>query len=295
MTCGALIVDKPQGWTSHDVVNKVRRLAGERAVGHLGTLDPLATGVLPLLIGAATRLARFYGQSDKVYEARMRFGFATDTYDAEGEPATEQVEVVLDREKLERALGGFLGRMQQLPPRFSAKKVGGVPSYKLARARKDVELPPVEVEIFSIEVREISANEACLRVHCASGTYVRSLAHDVGMVLGCGAHLAGLRRTKSGEFSIGEAHTLEELQRWKDESRFEDAVLPAAQLLPGFPAVVTDAVTLAQIRNGRDFHTNPFLVRAGAQFVKALTEGGSLVAIGQAVLPNLYHPVVVLA
>jgi tRNA pseudouridine55 synthase len=277
------------------VVNKVRRLAGERSVGHLGTLDPLATGVLPLLIGTATRLARFYGQSDKVYEARVRFGFATDTYDADGEATTEPVDVVLDRELLERALAGFTGRIQQLPPRFSAKKVGGVPSYKLARAKKDVELAPVDVEIFSIDLLDVSGSEAALRVHCGSGTYVRSLAHDLGLVLGCGAHLAELRRTKSGEFSIGAAHTLEELQQWKDESRFEEAVLPAAALLPGFPAVVTDAVTLAQIRHGRDFHTNPFLVKAGSQFVKAVSESGSLVAIGQAVLPNLYHPVVVLA
>jgi tRNA pseudouridine55 synthase len=272
------------------VVAKVRRLAGERSVGHLGTLDPLATGVLPLLIGTATRLARFYTQSDKVYEARVRFGFSTDTYDAEGERTTEPVAVALDRERLEGALDAFRGTIQQMPPRFSAKKIGGVPAYKLARAKKEVELAPVEIEIFSLDLLEVQGDEASFRVHCSSGTYVRSIAHDLGLVLGCGAHLAELRRTRSGEFSIDQAHTLEWL-----EGRVEQAVLPAAALLPGFPSVETDALTAAQIRNGRDFRTNPFLVKSGTHFVKALSEGGALLAIGQAVLPNVYHPVVVLA
>ena len=174
-------------------------------MGHLGTLDPMATGVLPLLIGPATRLAKFYGQADKIYEARIRFGFATNTYDAEGEPTSEPMDVSLDRDVIERAIDGFRGPISQIPPAFSAKKIRGVPAYKLARQEKAVELAAVDVEIFSLDLLAVEGDEAALRVHCGSGTYIRSLAHDLGRVLGCGAHLAQLRRTKSGDFGIEEA------------------------------------------------------------------------------------------
>jgi tRNA pseudouridine55 synthase len=284
-----LVVDKPEGWTSHDVVNRVRRLAGERSIGHLGTLDPMGTGVLPLLIGSATRLAKFFTRADKVYEVSIRFGFATDTYDATGERAGDELPVSFTREELEEALTGFHGVIQQLPPRFSAKKIRGVPAYKLARAHKEVELAPVEIEIFEIQILSFAVDQAALRVHCGSGTYVRSLAHDLGLVLQCGAHLTALRRTRSGDFAIENAHTLQQL-----EQNIVDAVLPASQLLPGFPAVVVDSASEAQIRHGRNFRTNPFRVDTGAKFVKALTESGALLAVGEAVLPNLYHPVVVL-
>ncbi len=193
-------MDKPAGWTSHDVVNKIRRIAGERSVGHLGTLDPLATGVLPLLVGRATRLAKFYGSSDKVYEATIRFGFATTTYDTEGDATTDAVSVTLDREQLDGALAQFRGPISQVPPAFSAKKIRGVAAYKLARRDQVVELAPVNVEIHSLELLRVSGDMVELRVHCSSGTYIRSLAHDLGQVLGCGAHLTVLRRTRSGEF-----------------------------------------------------------------------------------------------
>jgi tRNA pseudouridine55 synthase len=284
-----LVIDKPEGWTSHDVVNRARRLAQERSIGHLGTLDPMGTGVLPLLIGSATRLAKFFTRADKVYEVRVRFGIATDTYDATGERAGDELPVTFTRDELQRALAGFHGVIQQLPPRFSAKKIRGVPAYKLARAKKEVELAPVEIEIFSVEVLNFEGQEAALRVHCGSGTYVRSLAHDLGLVLGCGAHLTALRRTRSGDFTIEQAYTLEQL-----ETSIEEKVLPASQLLPGFPSVTIDPASEAQIRHGRNFRTSPFRVDTGARFVKALTENGALLAIGEAVLPNLYHPVVVL-
>jgi tRNA pseudouridine55 synthase len=284
-----LVVDKPEGWTSHDVVNRVRRLAQERSIGHLGTLDPMGTGVLPLLIGSATRLAKFFTRADKVYEVRVRFGFATDTYDATGERASEEVPVTFTREELERTLAGFHGVIQQLPPRFSAKKIRGVPAYKLARANQDVELAPVEIEIFEIAILAFEGGQAALRVHCGSGTYVRSLAHDVGLVLGCGAHLTALRRTRSGDFALEQAYTLEQL-----ETDIEHKVLPASKLLPDFPPVTVDPASETQIRHGRNFRTSPFRVDTGAKFVKALTESGALLAIGEAVLPNLYHPVVVL-
>jgi tRNA pseudouridine55 synthase len=279
-------VDKPAGWTSHDVVNKIRRITGEHSVGHLGTLDPLATGVLPLLLGRATRLAKFYGSSDKVYEATIRFGFATTTYDTEGDATTEAVSVSLDPEQLELALTQFRGGIEQVPPAFSAKKIRGVAAYKLARRDQVVELAPVRVEIHGLELLRVSGDTAELRVHCSSGTYIRSLAHDLGGVLGCGAHLVDLRRTRSGEFQT--AHTIEKL-----ETDFASVMIPAAGLLPSFPMVEVDDTAAAQIRHGRDFRTNPFRA-LDAKYVKAVSEIGELIAIGQAVLPNLYHPVVVL-
>ena len=259
----------------------------------MGTLDPLATGVLPLLIGPATRLAKFYAKAEKVYEARVRFGFATNTYDSEGEQTSGPVAVHLIREELERALSKFRGVIQQTPPPFSAKKIGGVPAYKLARKKEAVTLAPVEIEIFSIELLDATNDEADLRIHCGTGTYVRSLAHDLGADLGCGAHLIALRRTRSGDFGIEESHTLAQLETMKDRGNLETAILPARSLLPQFPAVLTDEILAAHIRAGRNFHTSPFRVPADALLIKATLDDGALLAIAEAVLPNVYHPIVV--
>src|SRR5215471_15362939 len=208
---GVLIVDKPAGLTSHDVVNRVRRLLNQRSVGHLGTLDPMATGVLPLVIGNFTRLAQFYVGSEKTYEGTVRFGFCTDTYDAEGEPTTEPKTVRLSREELEPAIGKFRGVIEQVPPPFSAKKIKGVPAYKLARKQKEVNLAPVQVEIKELEVLGVDVDRMRFRARVASGTYMRSVAHDLGQLMGCGAHLESLRRTTVAEFTVHDAHTLEEL------------------------------------------------------------------------------------
>ena len=291
---GAVIVDKPSGWTSHDVVNKVRRLAGTKKVGHLGTLDPGATGVLPLVIGRATRLAQFYTRNDKIYEGTVHFGYSTDSYDAEGEPTSPPQDVVLDRDRLEAALQKFRGPFVQMPPQVSAKKIAGRPAYELARKNQPVELKPVEVEVYSLEVLRWEGCEADIRIHCSAGTYVRSIAHDAGQALGCGAFLKALRRTASGDFKIEAARTLDQLIALAAEGRFAEAVIPAAELLPEFPAEMVDALTAGQIRNGRDFRTSPFQTRGGGHFVKAVTREGQLVAIGEARLPHLYHPVLVL-
>ena len=291
---GAVVVDKPSGWTSHDVVNKVRRFAGTKKVGHLGTLDPSATGVLPLVIGRATRLAQFYTRNDKIYEGVIHFGYATDTYDADGQPASPAREILLDRESLEAALQKFRGPFAQIPPPVSAKKIGGRPAYEMARKQQPVDLKPVDVEVYSLELLGIEGCEASVRVHCSAGTYVRGIAHEAGQALGCGAFLQSLRRTASGDFKIASARTLEQLAALAEEGRFAEAVIPAAQLLPEFPSEMVDALTAGQIRNGRDFRTSPFHVRSGGRFVKAVTPEGQLVAIGEARLPNLYHPVLVL-
>jgi tRNA pseudouridine55 synthase len=291
---GVIVVDKPREWTSHDVVNKMRRLAGTRKVGHLGTLDPGATGVLPLVIGRATRLAQFFTRNDKTYEGVIRFGYSTDSYDMDGVATSEDTPVSLEREALESLLDRFRGKLQQVPPPVSAKKVAGRPSYELARKGVAVELPPVAVEIYELELLAIEGCEATVRMHCSAGTYVRSIAHDAGQALGCGAFLKALRRTASGDFKIESARTLEDLAELAQKDRLQEALIPAAQLLPAFPAELVDAITVGQIRNGRDFRVSPFQAREGTRYVKAVTPQGELVAIGEARLPHVYHPVLVL-
>ncbi len=291
---GAVIVDKPSGWTSHDVVNKVRRLAGTTKVGHLGTLDPGATGVLPLVIGRATRLAQFYTRNDKIYEGVIHFGYSTDTYDADGQPTSPVQDVQLDHDSVEAALQKFRGAFSQVPPPVSAKKIAGRPAYEMARKQQPFELKPVDVEVYSLDLLRVEDSEAEIRVHCSAGTYLRSIAHEAGQSLGCGAFLKSLRRTASGDFKIDAARTLVQLAELAEAGRFADAVIPAAQLLPEFPAEMVDALTAGQIRNGRDFRVSPFRAHSGGRFVKAVTPEGQLVAIGEARLPNLYHPVLVL-
>src|SRR5690349_3269418 len=192
---GVLIIDKPGGMTSHDVVNRVRRMLNQKSVGHLGTLDPMATGVLALVVGNLTRLAQFYTAAEKIYEGQIRFGTATDTYDADGDQVGEAQEVQLLQEQLEGLAAKFRGTIQQLPPPFSAKKIKGVPAYKLARKQKEVTLKAVRVEIKEFEILTCDADRVQFRARVGSGTYMRSVAHDLGKALGCGAHLERLRRT----------------------------------------------------------------------------------------------------
>lgn len=291
---GVLVVDKAPGWTSHDVVNKIRRIAGTRKAGHLGTLDPSATGVLPVLLNRATRLAQFFSANEKEYVGVIRFGWATTTYDSGGEMLGERTEVSLDSGDVERALAGFRGTFMQTPPPVSAKKVEGRPAYVLARKNLPVELKPVEVTVHELEILELWRDAVRIRVRTSAGTYLRSIAHDAGRRLGCGAHLAELRRTRSGPFEIGQARTLEELAALAAAGELKQALIPAAELLPEFPVEIVDKVTEAQIRNGRDFRVSPFRVRGQAKYVKAVNGEGELVALGEPVLPNVYHPVLVL-
>jgi tRNA pseudouridine55 synthase len=227
---GVIIVDKPSGWTSHDVVNRLRRILGQRSVGHLGTLDPLATGVLPLVTGSLTRLAQFYTVSEKTYEGVIRFGFATNTYDADGEPLEANVGTAapdspegrkpdLSLEALQNLSARFIGVIDQVPPPFSAKKIQGVPAYKLARKQQEVILKPVQVEIKEFIITTVQGDRATFRARVASGTYMRSVAHEMGQQLGCGAHLESLRRIAVAEFEITQAHTLEEIENKLSESK----------------------------------------------------------------------------
>ena len=286
-----LIIDKPAGLTSHDVVNRVRRILGQRSVGHLGTLDPLATGVLPLVVGSLTRLAQFYTTSEKVYEGVMRFGFATDTYDAEGASTSPAQPVVLDAQKIEALAARFRGVIEQMPPPFSAKKIHGVPAYKLARRQKEVVLKPVQVEIKEFEILDVSADRVSFRARVASGTYMRSLAHDMGQHLGCGAHLESLRRTAVAEFEMADAHTLEQLAEAVANGGVENLFVHPRKLLPQLPSVTADEANAARIRSGRTVNL-PELSRA--RQVKVFYGQKELIAIATRVAGTLFHPKIVL-
>ena len=321
---GVIIVDKPAGWTSHDVVARMRRILGQRSIGHLGTLDPLATGVLPLVVGNLTRLAQFYTASEKTYEGVIRFGFATNTYDADGDPLDEVRPVtlnpvVLKLDQLQQLATGFLGLIEQLPPPFSAKKINGVPAYKLARKQQEVVLRPVQVEIKEFVILSVAEDRAHFRARVASGTYMRSVAHEMGQLLGCGAHLESLRRTAVAEFDISQAHTLEEINlhchsdsgtnchsdqsfpfpqgkgSGVEEPAFPDVIISLfihpRQLLPGFPCVAADESTVARIRSGRPVNL-PEVSRA--RHVKVFHGQSDLIAIASRVAGTLFHPKIVL-
>jgi tRNA pseudouridine55 synthase len=290
---GVIVVDKPRGWTSHDVVGKMRRIANTRKIGHLGTLDPLATGVLPLLLNRATRLAQFFTRNDKVYEGVIRFGFSTNTYDADGEPTSPDTPPTLSLDQLTHALAPFLGSFDQTPPPVSAKKVGGRKAYELARRNIEVNLPPVAVTVHSLDILRLEGAEAAIRVSCTAGTYIRSLAHDAGLRLGCGAHLSQLRRLVSGPFTIEQALPLDQLESLAAQGLLHEALVPSASLLPEFPSEIVDTLTEGQIRQGRPFRVSPFRSRGSARHIKAISREGELIAIGEVRLPNLYHPVIV--
>jgi tRNA pseudouridine55 synthase len=305
---GVIIVDKPAGWTSHDVVNRLRRILQQRSVGHLGTLDPLATGVLPLVTGSLTRLAQFYIASEKSYEGVIHFGFATNTYDADGEPLGDAVPVSLSLRDLQELATQFLGLIEQVPPPFSAKKIKGVPAYKLARKQQDVALPPVQVETKEFAITAVDAGRAHFRARVASGTYMRSIAHEMGQRIGCGAHLESLRRTAVAEFDISQAHTIEEIESKMKDCPSEPGSRPGEepavshhegiaalfihprQLLPHFPSVTADEPTAARIRSGRPVNL-PQLSRA--RQVKVFAGQSELIAIATRVAGTLFHPKIV--
>ena len=283
---GVVVIDKPQGLTSHDVVNRVRRILGQRSVGHLGTLDPSATGVLPIMTGNLTRLAQFYTHCEKVYEGVIRFGFATDTYDADGEATTPACDVHLDMEQLQALAADFRGVIEQVPPPFSAKKIAGVPAYKLARKKQEVTLKPVQVEIKELKILEVKDDRARFRARVASGTYMRSLAHDMGQSLGCGAHLASLRRTVVAEFVIEDAHTLEDLEQAIQRGSAEDIFVHPRRLLSQFPCVTATDENVALIRAGLAVNL-PEMSRA--PLVKVFRGQRELIAIATRVAGTLFH------
>ena len=260
---GALVIDKPRGKTSHDVVEAVRRLAGFRQIGHLGTLDPLATGVLVLVLGRATRLAQFYAGRRKRYECAVRFGFATDSYDADGTPLGPDQAPELNREAIEALLPRFLGKIQQVPPSFSAKKIQGRPAHELARKNKPVSLAAVEVEVFEFRLVEIEGPVARFMIECGSGTYIRSLAHELGQALGTGAHLAEIVRTAVGEFTLDHAISLDELAEDSRAGRLAERIIPLERLLPELPRVSVLPIVERRVCHGAKFNIQIAQIQPG--------------------------------
>jgi tRNA pseudouridine55 synthase len=309
---GALVINKPRGKTSHDIVESVRRIAGFRQIGHLGTLDPLATGVLVLLLGRATRLMRFYASRRKRYTCAARFGFATDTYDAEGEALEPDTAPTLDREKIELLAAEFRGRIRQMPPAFSAKKIHGRPAHELARKNKPVELKAVEVEVFEFQLTAIEGSVARFSVECGSGTYIRSLAHDLGQRYGTGAHLAEIVRTAVGEFTLDQASTLEELQEAGRAGKFAERVIRLEGMLPELPRATVLPIVERRIQHGAKFtlplaqiHAGQVVAAQGAPAelnagewqparLRVFNQQQQLIAIAEAVVPRTYQPVLVL-
>ena len=288
---GLLIVDKPGGMTSHDVVARVRRATDEASVGHLGTLDPMATGVLPLLLGKFTRLAQFFNASEKAYTGTIRFGFATDTYDAEGQMVGAACAPELTLETVRREAARFAGEIEQTPPPFSAKKIEGTPAYKLARAGKTPELKPVRITVEAFTVESVEGDTAQFALRISAGGYVRSIAHAMGQALGCGAHLASLCRTAAGPFTLEQALPLAEVEALCAEGVLEGRMVHPRELLPEMPAVHADEQTVGRIRNGMQVNLPEY---SGAALVKTFAGQREIVAIGRRVAGTLFQPFVVL-
>lgn len=298
---GVLIIDKPSGMTSHDVVARVRRILGIRQVGHFGTLDPFATGVLPLSVGKATRFAQFYLKSRKAYVGTMRLGFSTDTYDGTGTPTSEEVPVAVDAQSIEKLFREFTGRLMQTPPPYSAKRIGGTRAYELARQNKPVQLEPVGVEVYALELLSLDGISARFAVECSGGTYVRSLAHDIGQKLGCGAHLDGLRRTTVAEFTLERSVTLEGLEQAVREQRVTSCIVPLEALLPDCPELIVRGREEKSVRHGHEFElaqTERFGRGTGrlqsVSLLKIMNPDRRLIAVARHVSGSIYHPDLVL-
>ena len=293
---GVLVVDKPAGLSSHDVVAAVRRALRGARVGHTGTLDPIATGVLPLLVGRATRLARYLAGAHKSYEADVRFGWFTDTYDSAGAPTGPSQSAELDRVRLEAALDAFRGTFFQQPPAYSAKKVRGTRAYALARASREVQLEPVQVTVSSLRLEGLVGDTAKLVLTVSAGFYVRALAHDLGAVMGVGAHLAGLRRTSSGEFHLSQAVPFATLM--EEPGAAAAGLIPLGAVLTHLPGCRVNGEGLRWVRHGRDLEPRLLIDAPPAAPLgplRLLDEGGALVAL--AVVregSGALHPAVVL-
>jgi tRNA pseudouridine55 synthase len=309
---GILVVDKPPGKTSHDVVESVRRLVGFRQIGHLGTLDPLATGVLVLALGRATRLARFYTGRRKRYTCAIRFGFATDTYDAEGEALGPDAAPAIDAEQIAAWAQEFVGKIWQTPPAFSAKKIHGRPAHELARKNKPVALKPVEVDVYEFRLTGVEGSSARFSVECGAGTYIRSLAHDLGKRQGSGAHLSEIARVAVGEFTSEHAIPLADLAEDAKAGRLVSRIIPLESLLPELPQTSVLPIVEKRVRHGAKFNVSLAQIKPGyttaAQTapqeidsgewkparLRVFSNQGKLIAIAEPIVPRTYRPLVVL-
>ena len=272
---GVLVIDKPIGLTSHDVVQIIRRGTGIRRAGHTGTLDPRASGVLVVLIGPAVRLSEYVSASDKRYQATIRLGSTTDTYDSEGMVTSESPANHITEEKFDEILQTYVGEIEQVPPPYSAVKVKGKKAYEMARKGDQVELEPRKIQVYSLEILEWDPPEVVIDAYCSSGTYVRSLANDLGESLGTGAYLIGLRRTKSGRFTLREAVPLRRLKEAFQAGDWYKFLIPAADALGDWPAVELDADQVDLVRHGHRIPAEP----DSEGWSRAISQQGDLVAL----------------
>jgi tRNA pseudouridine55 synthase len=272
---GVLVIDKPVGLTSHDVVQIIRRGTGIRRAGHTGTLDPRASGVLVVLIGPAVRLSEYVSASDKRYQATIRLGSSTDTYDAEGRVTNSAPVGNITEDEFQETLEKFVGEIEQVPPPYSAIKVQGKKAYEMAREGEEVNLEPRTIKVYSLELLEWAPPEAVIDVFCSSGTYVRSLANDLGNALGCGAHLVGLRRTKSGRFTLRDAVPLRRLQESFVAGDWYKYLIPAAEALADWPMLELDADQVELIRHGHRIPAG----EGSTGWARGVSEQGDLVAL----------------
>jgi len=284
---GVLVVDKPVGMTSHDVVQIIRTGTGLRRAGHTGTLDPRASGVLVILVGPAVRLSEFVSASDKRYQAIIRLGSTTDTFDADGKLSESGQPVNVTEAQFEKVLATFVGEIEQIPPPYSAVKVQGRKAYELAREGEKVELAPRKITVHHLEVLEWAPPEVVIDVHCSSGTYVRSLANDLGAALGCGAYLVGLRRTKSGRFSLREAAPLRKLQEAFQAGNWYQYLIPAAEALVEWPAIELGPDDVENVRHG---HRVKAAADANPGMVRGISTQGELVALMELVTGETGDP-----
>lgn len=257
MANGILIVDKPDGWTSQDVAAKLRGVFHERRIGHGGTLDPMATGVLPIFVGRATRAAEFMESAEKEYIAGLRLGLVTNTQDTSGE-ALESRPVDVTREQLEAVLKQFTGRIQQIPPMYSAVKIGGKKLYELARKGQEIERKPREITIHALELLDGAGSDWTLRVHCSKGTYVRTLCHDIGAALGCGGCMSSLRRTMAGRFTLDGALTMQQILDFAAQGAPQELLLPVDAIFSQYPALIVTLAQTTRVRNGAEVRDREF-------------------------------------
>lgn len=272
---GVLVVDKPIGLTSHDVVQVIRRGTGIRRAGHTGTLDPRASGVLVILIGPAVRLSEYVSASDKRYQATIRLGSSTDTYDSEGTITSSASVDDITEDYFNEVLQRFVGEIEQVPPPYSAVKVQGRKAYDMAREGEEFELIPRIINVYSLEILEWALPEVVIDVYCSSGTYVRSLANDLGKQLGTGAHLVGLRRTKSGRFTLRDAVPLRRLQEAFDAGNWYRFLIPAAEAMADWPMVELDADQVELVRHGHRVPADPEM----KGLARGVSQQGDLVAL----------------
>lgn len=273
---GIILIDKPQGWTSHDVVAKLRGILHERRIGHSGTLDPLATGLLVVFVGRATRAVEFAEADSKEYVARLRLGLSTDTQDISGNIISESSELPEEDEVLE-AVGRFVGDLEQIPPMYSAVKIGGKKLYELARKGQNIERIPRKISVSSIEIIGKEGNDYILKIACSKGTYIRTLCNDIGALLGCGACMSSLRRGRAGAFSIEDAHSIDEVENAANGGRLVDIMLPVDTLFLALPELKVPESTANRLKNG-----NIIKISAADGDYRVYSESGEFLLVGKA-------------